>query len=127
MQNKITEESILAKYNANKQQNESAFLALGRRKKEYEEMENTLAELEKRHLEYIDKYREAYAGTHELVELNMFDQDIYDIEEKSRKIMLREKEAIYEEEKRLNTQQDEIERQFRSELNNYREKRGAGI
>ena len=122
MQNKITEESILAKYNANKQQNESAFLELSRRKKEYEEMETTLAALEKRHLEYIDKFREAYAGTHELVELNMFDQDIYDIDEKAKKIMLREKEAIYEEEKRLYTQQDEIERQFRTELNSYREK-----
>ena len=122
MKNQITEESIIAKYKENKQKNESELSELESKKKGYEEAESIFMEAEKQHSDYINTFREEYAGTDELIRLNQFDENIYEEEEKIKKLLAREKEALEAEEKRLYAQQEEIEKQYRMELSAFKEK-----
>ena len=122
MGNYNQEESIHFKFKDSIRKNEEEFLELEKKKKYYEEKKNILNEASKRLNSYVEKYREIYAGTDELIKLNRFDQELYEEEVKTKRLLAKERDAINAEEKRLYERQESIHKKYRSELNAYHQK-----
>ena len=114
MTNQNRGDAAYAEYQRNMRRNQAAIDAAAGKMKNLEKQEEALRDFKKKFGRYFEEYRHVYAGTNELNQLNTLKDDMHEQEAKVKKALSDERTSIKAEQKRLNAQEEEYRRQYRS-------------